>query len=101
MRHRQLRFLLSAILLVVTAVPFLYADGGDLRVLDAVKRRDEKTLSVLLRSKADVNAAQPDGSCIRTFDVPVGTAPFAYVRIALDSAAVGDWNEIDAIGIVP
>jgi ankyrin repeat protein len=35
---------------------------GDLRLLDAVKRRDQKAFTTLLRAKADVNAAQPDGA---------------------------------------
>jgi ankyrin repeat protein len=36
--------------------------AADLRLIDAVKRRDQKTLDALLRAKADVNAAQPDGA---------------------------------------
>ena len=36
--------------------------AGDLRLLDAVKQRDRKTFTALLRAKADVNAAQPDGA---------------------------------------
>jgi hypothetical protein len=56
---KHLRYLLAGLLLTIVAVPLLRADGGDLRVLDAVKRRDQKTFTVLLRSKADINAAQP------------------------------------------
>jgi ankyrin repeat protein len=36
--------------------------SGDLRLLDAVKRRDAKALAALLGQHADVNAAQPDGA---------------------------------------
>ena len=36
--------------------------AADLRLLDAVKRRDHKSFAALLRAKADVNAAQPDGA---------------------------------------
>ena len=35
---------------------------SDLRLLDAVKRRDPKAVTALLRTKVDVNAAQPDGA---------------------------------------
>jgi ankyrin repeat protein len=34
----------------------------DLRLLDAVKRRDHKQFAELIQAKADVNAAQPDGA---------------------------------------
>jgi ankyrin repeat protein len=34
----------------------------DLRLLDAVKRRDHKAVTSLLQTKVDVNAAQPDGA---------------------------------------
>jgi ankyrin repeat protein len=34
----------------------------DLRLLDAIKRRDHKGFAALLRAKAEVNAAQPDGA---------------------------------------
>ena len=36
--------------------------AGDLRLIDAVKRRDHKALTLLLAQKADVNGAQPDGA---------------------------------------
>src|SRR5712692_6044582 len=36
--------------------------GSDLRLLDAVKRRDHKSVTSLVRERADVNAAQPDGA---------------------------------------
>jgi ankyrin repeat protein len=34
----------------------------DLRLLDAVKRRDHQAVTALLQTKLDVNAAQPDGA---------------------------------------
>jgi len=34
----------------------------DLRLLDAVKRRDHKAITQLLQTKVDVNVAQPDGA---------------------------------------
>src|SRR5579872_2280241 len=36
--------------------------AGDLRLIDAVKRRDQKAVTALLNQHADVNAAQPDGA---------------------------------------
>src|ERR1700729_3932063 len=39
-----------------------FAAAPDLRLLDAVKRRDHKAFTALLRDKAEVNAAQPDGA---------------------------------------
>jgi ankyrin repeat protein len=42
------------------ALPALAAT--DLRLLDAVKRRDHKAVKALLTAKVDVNAAQPDGA---------------------------------------
>ncbi|MBI4459811.1 MAG: ankyrin repeat domain-containing protein [Acidobacteria bacterium] len=36
--------------------------GGDLWLVDAVKKGDAEAVSNLLRQKADVNAAQPDGA---------------------------------------
>ena len=44
------------------ALPPLHAQQRDVRLLEAVKRRDEKAFAALLRARADVNAAQPDGS---------------------------------------
>ena len=43
----------------------LHAQHHDVRLLEAVKRRDEKTFAALLKAKADVNAAQPDGATAR------------------------------------
>src|SRR5271156_2508918 len=36
--------------------------ASDLRLLDAVKRRDPKAVTALLQMKVDVNATQPDGA---------------------------------------
>ena len=46
--------------LVLTAAACVAAT--DLRLLDAIKRRDRKAVTVLLAQHADVNAAQPDGA---------------------------------------
>jgi ankyrin repeat protein len=51
------RIVLAALL--VTSASFAAAD---LRLVDAIKRRDHKGFAVLMRAKADVNGAQPDGA---------------------------------------
>jgi len=38
------------------------ATSSDLRLVDAVKRRDPKGFAALMKAKADINAAQPDGA---------------------------------------
>ncbi len=38
------------------------ASSADVRLLDAVRKADRKAVRQLLRNRADVNAAQPDGS---------------------------------------
>ena len=51
--------------------------GGDFRVLDAVKRRDAQALTALIRAKADVNAAQPDGATALAWAVHLGERTMA------------------------
>src|SRR5580704_2024584 len=36
--------------------------GADLKLLDAVQKRDQKTVLALIKNGADVNAAREDGS---------------------------------------
>jgi ankyrin repeat protein len=55
---RRKRGFVAAFLLFTTVA----LAAPDLRLLDAVKRRDHKEFAALLRAKADVNAAQPDGA---------------------------------------
>jgi ankyrin repeat protein len=40
----------------------LAATSADLRLVDAIKRRDHKGFAALMKAKADINAAQPDGA---------------------------------------
>jgi ankyrin repeat protein len=47
-------------MLLSVAVPV--ASSADVRLLDAVRKADRKAVRELLRNRADVNAAQPDGS---------------------------------------
>ena len=52
------RLCASAVILLLAAT----AAASDLRLIDAVKRRDHKALALLIGRHADVNAAQPDGA---------------------------------------
>src|SRR5438270_9742374 len=49
----------SLLLLAVSAFALC---ASDLRLLEAIKRRDHKAVTTLMAQKADVNAAQPDGA---------------------------------------
>ncbi len=71
-------------LLAVAAVRYAPAARGaarapsnDFRVLDAVKRRDARALTALIRAKADVNAAQPDGATALAWAVHLGERSMA------------------------
>ena len=63
----------------------LHAQQRDLRLLEAVKRRDAKAFAALLRAKADVNAAQPDGATALAWAVHLGERGMA--EALLDSGA--------------
>jgi ankyrin repeat protein len=75
----------------------LLAQNKDLRVLDAVKRRDQKTFYSLLKSKADVNATQPDGATALAWAVHLGLRPMA--EALLDAGARA--NTVDEYGETP
>ena len=57
-------FQLSALLLT----------AGDLRLLDAVKRRDTPATELLLRQKADVNSSATDGGTPLAWAVYLGVS---------------------------
>src|SRR5438477_6456 len=60
---RRFLFLSSVCILTAWApLSTLLAQSRDVRLLEAVKRRDQKAFTALLRAKADVNAAQADGA---------------------------------------
>src|SRR5438445_632903 len=50
----------------------LHAQQRDTRLIDAVKRRDDKAFAALLRAKVDVNAAQPDGATPLAWAIQLG-----------------------------
>src|SRR5258708_1953837 len=60
----------------------------DVRLRDAVKHRDEKMFAALLRAKADVNAAQPDGATALAWAVHLGERRMA--EALLDAGANAD-----------
>ena len=65
---------LNIVMVTLLAVPLTAQRiaSKDVRVLDAVKRRDQKAVAALIRSKADVNAAQPDGATALAWAVHLG-----------------------------
>ena len=79
------------------ALPPLHAQQRDVRLLEAVKRRDEKAFAALLRARADVNAAQPDGSTALAWAVHLGERRMA--EALLDSGA--KVNTADEYGETP
>jgi ankyrin repeat protein len=85
------------LLALVSPVHAQRGDARDLRVLDAVKRRDEKTFAVLLRSKADINAAQPDGATALAWAVYLGERGMAEALLEAGAKA----NTTDEYGETP
>lgn len=57
----KLRSFLSYLLLFAVTVVPCWANGAE-ALLDAVKRRDHKAITALIKAKTDVNVAQPDGA---------------------------------------
>ena len=56
--------------------------GSDLRLVDAVKRRDHKAVIALTAQKADVNAAQPDGATPLAWAIYLGDDEMANLLLA-------------------
>ena len=83
-------------LALILSVPVL-AQNKDLRVLDAVKRRDQKAFTSLIKSKADLNATQPDGATALAWAVHLGQRSMA--EALLDAGA--NANTVDEYGETP
>jgi ankyrin repeat protein len=66
----------------------LQGQQRDLRLVDAVKRRDDKAFAALLGAKADVNAKQPDGATALAWAVHLGERRMA--EALLDAGASAD-----------
>src|SRR6185436_1361407 len=95
----RLVLFLSAVCCLWTWTPLhaQKAPARDVRVLEAVKRRDDKALTRLLRAKADVNGAQPDGATALAWAVHLGERRMA--EALLDSGA--NANTADEYGETP
>src|SRR5438034_9758854 len=78
-------------LLTLAALLPLYAQQHDVRLLEAVKRRDQKAFAALLRAKADVNGAQPDGATALAWAVHLGERRMA--EALLGAGAIADTAE--------
>jgi uncharacterized protein len=84
-------------LLLVAALLPLHAQPRDVRLLEAVKRRDQKAFDALLRGKADVNGSQPDGATALAWAVYLGEDGMA--RALVDAGA--NVNAPDEYGETP
>ena len=100
MSHRAIRracWLCAAVLVVLAAWLPLRADERDVRLLEAVKRRDQKAFDALMQAKADVNGAQPDGATALAWAVFLGERRMAEALVA----AGADVNSSDEYGETP
>lgn len=64
------------------------AQQRDLRLIEAVKRRDDKAFAALMRANADVNASQPDGATALAWAAHLGERRMA--EALLDAGANAD-----------
>jgi ankyrin repeat protein len=97
MMGRATRIVISLLLAIGTVPSLVAADSPDRRLVDAVRRRDERAFSALLRSKVDVNAAQPDGATALAWAVHLGERTMA--EALLDAGA--NVNTSDEYGETP
>ncbi|MEO8359259.1 MAG: ankyrin repeat domain-containing protein [Vicinamibacteria bacterium] len=73
------------------------ANSLDRRLVESIKERDQKTFDMLLRAKADINSADPDGSTPLAWAVHLGQRSMA---LALLSAGA-DVRVADTYGETP
>ena len=73
----------------------LHAEERDVRLLEAVRRRDEKAFQALLNAKADVNGTQPDGATALAFAVHLGERSMAeaLLRAGANPNAADEYGE--------
>jgi len=89
--------LCAAVLLALAAWLPLHADARDVRLLEAVKRRDQKAFDALMQVRADVNGAQPDGATALAWAVFLGERRMAEALVA----AGANVNNSDEYGETP
>ena len=94
---RRYLFLAATALTLVVAEPALRATGPDLRLIDAVRLRDHKAFATLLRSKVDINAAEPDGATALAWAVHLGERGMAESLVK----AGANPNTTDGYGETP
>ena len=80
-----LRSFLLALLVTLIAPVSVRADQHAPHLIDAVRRRDQDAFTALLRAKADVNTAQPDGATALAWAVHLGERRMA--EALLDAGA--------------
>lgn len=86
-----------AMALTLSAPLLAQNQNKDLRLLDAVKRRDQRAFTSLLRAKADLNATQPDGATALAWAIHLGQRSMA--EALLDAGAKA--NTVDEYGETP
>ena len=82
-------------LCIIAAVTCLAYDVPAL--LDAVKRRDHKTLKTLIKARADVNVAQPDGATALAWAIYLDDQEAAEMLLAAGAKV----NTADEYGETP
>src|SRR5688500_8719181 len=83
--------------LVMVLPASLAAQQTDLRLIDAIQRRDHGTFSALLRGKADINATQPDGATALAWAVHLGEQRMAEALLVAGARV----NTSDEYGETP
>ena len=91
-----MRVILICCVTLAFVVP-LAAEQKDLRLIEAVQRRDHGTLTSLLRAKADVNASQPDGATALAWAVHLGEQRMAEALLSAGARV----NTADEYGETP
>lgn len=71
--------------------------ASDVRVIEAVKRRDQRALTALVRAKADVNATQPDGATALAWAIHLGERSMAELLLSAGAKV----NTVDEYGETP
>lgn len=91
--------LVCAVLIVAGALtlPQLRGQGSDTRLIEAVRRRDEKAFSTLLRAKADVNASEADGTTVLAWAIHLGQRGMAEALLKAGAKV----NTADVYGETP
>ena len=91
------RFPAVVCVLAMIAPLSLVAQQKDLRLLEAVKRRDQRAFTSLLKAKADVNAAQPDGATALAWAIHLGERSMVEALLTAGARA----NTVDEYGESP